>query len=66
MTRLQRSPTSDGSSAAVVASERFVREHSLQDKAVEIVAQAMMTDPPETFSTRSMIDVVGSSMVNIR
>ncbi len=62
LTRLQCSPTSDGSSAAVVASERFVREHFLEDKAVEIVAQAMMTDPPQTFSTRSMIDVVGSSM----
>src|SRR5207244_5946936 len=34
LTKLQCSPTSDGSAAAVVASERFVEEHDLWDRAV--------------------------------
>ena len=44
LTKLQCSPTSDGSAAAVVASERFVDEHGLWDQAVEIAGQAMVTD----------------------
>ena len=39
LTLLQCSPTSDGSGAAIIASERFVDEHDLWDQAVEIVAQ---------------------------
>jgi acetyl-CoA acetyltransferase len=62
LTKLQCSPTSDGASAAVVASERFVREHGLQDRAVEIVAQAMTTDTEESFASGSCIDVVGKPM----
>ncbi|NUR64059.1 MAG: lipid-transfer protein [Catenulispora sp.] len=62
LTKLQCSPTSDGSAAAVVVSERFVEEHGLADRAVEIVAQAMTTDTAEAFDTRSMIDVVGRPM----
>ncbi|MFE3885794.1 lipid-transfer protein [Streptomyces lydicus] len=59
LTKLQCSPTSDGAAAAVVASERFVREHGLADRAVEIVAQAMTTDTEESFSSGSCIDAVG-------
>ncbi|GAA1995987.1 lipid-transfer protein [Catenulispora subtropica] len=62
LTKLQCSPTSDGSAAAVVVSERFVDEHGLADRAVEIVAQAMATDTAEAFETRTMIDVVGRPM----
>lgn len=61
LTRLQCSPTSDGAAAVVVASERFVVEHGLQDKAVEIVAQAMTTDIPESFDG-SVINAVGKAM----
>jgi sterol carrier protein 2 len=32
LTKLQCCPTSDGSAAAVVASEKFVVEHGLQDQ----------------------------------
>ena len=49
LTKLQCSPTSDGSGAAIVASERFVDEHGLGDGAVEIVGQAMVTDMESTF-----------------
>ena len=59
LTRLQCSPTSDGAAAAVVASERFVREHGLEDRAVEVLGQAMATDTEESFASGSAIDVVG-------
>jgi acetyl-CoA acyltransferase len=49
LTKLQCSPTSDGSGAAILASERFVDEHDLGDRAVEIVGQAMVTDMHDTF-----------------
>ncbi|MDG4865051.1 lipid-transfer protein [Streptomyces sp. T-3] len=62
LTKLQCSPTSDGSAAAVVVSERFVERHGLEDKAVEIVAQAMTTDTEESFASGSCIDVVGKPM----
>ena len=42
LTKLQCSPTSDGSGCAIVASERFVDEHGLGDRAVEIAGQAMV------------------------
>ncbi|MEY9965464.1 acetyl-CoA acyltransferase [Streptacidiphilus sp. MAP12-16] len=62
LTKLQCSPTSDGAAAAVVASERFVEEHGLQERAVEIVGQAMTTDTEESFASGSSIDVVGKPM----
>jgi len=62
LTLLQCSPTSDGSGAAVVASERFVDEHDLWDRAVEIVSQHMVTDTPESFEDKSAISVVGGKM----
>ncbi len=49
LTKLQCSPTSDGSGAAVLASERFVAEHDLAAQAVEIVGQAMVTDRADTW-----------------
>ncbi len=49
LTKLQCSPTSDGSGAAVLASEAFVDRHGLAGQAVEIVGQAMTTDFTNTF-----------------
>jgi acetyl-CoA acetyltransferase len=54
LTKLQCCPTSDGGAAAVVASERFVRDHALEDRAVEVVAQAMSTDLESTFGGSDM------------
>ncbi len=62
LTRLQCSPTSDGAAAVVVASRRFVEEHGLAARAVEIVAQSMVTDLPSTFEDRSAISLVGAQM----
>ncbi|MGW0352729.1 lipid-transfer protein [Nocardia nova] len=49
LTKLQCSPTSDGSGAVVLASENFVDRHGLAGRAVEIVGQAMTTDFASTF-----------------
>jgi acetyl-CoA acetyltransferase len=62
LTRLQCSPTSDGSAAAVLASERFVEEHGLAGTAVEIVGQALVTDLPGTFGAHTARTLVGVDM----
>jgi acetyl-CoA acetyltransferase len=62
LTRLQCSPTSDGSGAVIVASEAFVEKHGLAAQAVEIVGQAMVTDLESTFTDKSAITIVGSKM----
>lgn len=49
LTKLQCSPTSDGSGAAILASEAFVDRHGLASQAVEIVGQAMTTDFQNSF-----------------
>jgi acetyl-CoA acyltransferase len=49
LTKLQCSPTSDGSGAAILASEKFVADHELAGQAVEVVGQAMTTDFASTF-----------------
>ncbi len=62
LTKLQCSPTSDGSAAALVASERFVDEHDLWEQSIEIVGQSMVTDLTSTFAAKSAIAVVGADM----
>jgi acetyl-CoA acyltransferase len=49
LTKLQCSPTSDGSAAAILASEAFVDKHGLAGQATEIVGQAMTTDFQNTY-----------------
>ncbi len=65
LTKLQCSPTSDGSAAAVLASERFVEQHGLADRAILIAAQEMVTDTPATFEDRSAISIVGAEMTRL-
>jgi acetyl-CoA acetyltransferase len=63
LTKLQCSPTSDGSGAAIVASERFVDEHDLWERAVEIAGQAMVTDLSSSFADDTdCIRIVGYDM----
>ncbi|EHN09272.1 3-ketoacyl-CoA thiolase [Patulibacter medicamentivorans] len=62
LTKLQCSPTSDGSGAAILASEDFVDRHGLAGQAVEIVGQALTTDFETSFSTRKAKDVIGYDM----
>ena len=59
LTKLQCCPTSDGSGAAIVVSEDFVRKHNLQANAVEILGMAMATDFASTFDEQSCIKMVG-------
>ena len=58
------SPTSDGSAAAVLASEAFVLKHGLQERAVEILALEMATDVPASFDAKASDTglLVGSEM----
>ncbi|WP_280426557.1 lipid-transfer protein [Nocardia carnea] len=61
LTKLQCSPTSDGSGAAILAGEDFVAEHDLADQAVEIVGQAMTTDFRSTFDGTAR-NIIGYDM----
>ena len=61
LTKLQCCPTSDGSGAAILASEAFVKKHGLEDQAIEILGQAMTTDYQSSFSDSS-IKLVGYDM----
>ena len=61
LTKLQCCPTSDGSGAAILANEDFVRKHGLQDRAIEIAGMAMTTDFPSSYEG-SMIKMVGADM----
>jgi acetyl-CoA acyltransferase len=62
LTKLQCSPTSDGAAAAVVVSESFVERHALWANAVELAGQALVTDTPATFHSRSGANLVGAAM----
>jgi acetyl-CoA acyltransferase len=63
LTKLQCSPTSDGSACAIVASESFVERHDLGDRAIEIAGQAMVTDLSSTFDDKTdCIKIVGFDM----
>ncbi|KAG7227263.1 hypothetical protein INR49_013884 [Caranx melampygus] len=65
LTLLQCCPTSDGAGAAILASEAFVRKHHLENQAVEIVAQEMVTDLASTFEENSCIKMVGYDMSHL-
>ena len=62
LTRPQCSPTSDGSGAAVLASEEFVEANDLASQAVEIVGQTIVTDLASTFTSGTAAALVGYDM----
>jgi sterol carrier protein 2 len=51
LTKLCCCPTSDGSGAAILCSEDFMRKRGLQNQAVEILGMSMATDFPSTFES---------------
>jgi sterol carrier protein 2 len=61
VTRLMACPPTCGAAAAVLVSPAFAARHGL-DASVEIVAQAMATDGPDSFDEHSMIKLVGYGM----
>lgn len=66
LTKLQCSPTSDGSAAAIIASEEFVHKYKLESKAVEILALEMATDLKDTFTPGTdCIKIVGFDMTRL-
>ncbi|MDM0015258.1 lipid-transfer protein [Variovorax sp. J22P168] len=61
MTRLMACPPTCGGAAAILVSERFARKHGLRTD-VQIKAQAMTTDPKQSFEPPSMLSWVGTHM----
>lgn len=62
VTKLQCSPTSDGSGSAVIVSQKFLDERPhLKSKAILMAGQSLMTDSPKLYS-RSAMDLVGFDM----
>ncbi|KAL4235785.1 sterol carrier protein 2 [Mactra antiquata] len=57
-------PVADGGACAIVCSEEFVIKNNLQNRAVEIVAQNMVTDLPTSFG-RSYMDLSGAGMAKL-
>lgn len=66
LTKLQCCPTSDGSAAAILASEDFVIQHGLQDQAVEILAMEMTTDFRSTFDDESPMKIVSHRTILLK
>jgi acetyl-CoA acyltransferase len=63
LTKLQCSPTSDGAACAIIASESFVEQRGLWDRAIELAGQAVVTDLPSTFDgSNSSITICGADM----
>jgi sterol carrier protein 2 len=52
----------DGAACCIIASEDFVHQHGLENQAIEIVGNALVTDGVETFEGRSAIELVGFTM----
>jgi acetyl-CoA acetyltransferase len=61
VTRLQACPPTCGAAAAVLVSESFAKKRGL-NASVAIKAQALTTDMPNAFSSKSMMKVVGYDM----
>ncbi|SDN69702.1 lipid-transfer protein [Pseudomonas jinjuensis] len=61
MTRMMACPPTCGAAAAIICSEAFARRHGLRTD-VAILAQAMTTDPVESFEPKTMTGFVGAYM----
>jgi len=61
MTRLMACPPTCGAAAAVIVSDAWARRHG-RAGGVAIRAQALTTDTPSTFESRSMMKLVGYDM----
>jgi len=52
----------DGAACCIIASEGFVHQHGLENQAIEIAGNALVTDGVETFEERSAMELVGFAM----
>ncbi|HPA92151.1 MAG TPA: lipid-transfer protein, partial [Quisquiliibacterium sp.] len=64
MTRLMACPPTCGAAAALIVSERFAKKHGIRTD-VQILAQAMTTDPAESFDPPSLISYAGFPMARM-
>ncbi|KAL2430350.1 Sterol carrier protein 2 [Exophiala dermatitidis] len=63
LTKLQCSPTSDGSGAAVIVSQRFLDSRpDLKSHAILMAGQSLMTDSPAIYDHKSSMNLVGFDM----
>ncbi len=62
LNKLSCCPTSDGAAAAVVVNEKFLKDHGLEDQAVELLDIRLNTDYNSTFDDKSSIKLVGFDM----
>ncbi|MEJ8858221.1 lipid-transfer protein [Variovorax robiniae] len=63
MTRLMACPPTCGGAAALLVSERFAKKHGLRSD-VQILSQAMVTDPVQSFEPPSMLSWIGTHMTS--
>ncbi len=61
LTKLQCCPTTDGSAAAILVSEDFVKKNNIQN-AITIDSMELVTDFPSSLETKSMMKLVGYDM----
>ena len=52
----------DGAACCIIASEDFVHACKLENQAIEIIGNALVTDGVETFEARTAVELVGFSM----
>lgn len=52
----------DGAACCIIASEDFVHQRGLENQAIEVAGNALVTDGIETFERRSAIELVGFTM----
>ncbi|KIJ33036.1 hypothetical protein M422DRAFT_183703 [Sphaerobolus stellatus SS14] len=62
LTKFMCSPTSDGAGCCIVATEEFVKSRGLENQAIEIVSQVLVTDDTVTFESKSAMELVGYGM----
>eukprot|EP01119_Soliformovum_irregulare_P020597 TRINITY_DN6697_c0_g1_i1.p1 TRINITY_DN6697_c0_g1~~TRINITY_DN6697_c0_g1_i1.p1 ORF type:complete len:436 (-),score=112.05 TRINITY_DN6697_c0_g1_i1:40-1314(-) len=67
LTQLQCCPTGDGAACAIVCSENFILKNQLENLAVEILAQEMVTDTADTFNlkNKSYRNLCGTNLAKI-
>lgn len=66
LTKLQCCPTSDGAAAAILCSERFLRQHPhLKSRAVQILGMQMATDLPSSFEEKSCTKMIGYDVTQL-
>jgi acetyl-CoA acetyltransferase len=62
LNKLSCCPTSDGAGCAILCNEKFMKEHGLEDQAIEIAGMTLKTDTSSTFEDKSCMKLIGYDM----